>query len=129
MKIFMIAFCLLFSTFARAEDRSGVRQEYDDLIKSSGKWSFISNTSVFFGLLAGSVSYYAYNRGLVYRDLEKNRELTNHELGEYKMWRGVCDNAGYGGAAMLGFGLLGAVVEMHYENRAHAFALDMGVKF
>lgn len=129
MKNCIIALCLLFSTYAKADDRSGVRVEYDDLMKSSGKWSFISSTNIVFGVLAGSASYYAYNRGLFYRDVQNHRELSPHETSEYKMWRGIADNAGYGAVGLFGVALMGTVLEMHYENRAHAFALDMGVKF
>lgn len=128
IKHLVLTATLLISNVAKA-DGSSVREEYDDLMKSSGKWSFLSDTSIFFGVLAGSASVYSYNRGEYYRQLSGMRLLTPHEEDQERMWKNLCDGAGYSSAGLLAVGLIGLGVELHYENRAHQFALDMGVKF
>lgn len=117
------------STRDSSRNNSGIRNEYDDLMKSSGKWDFIGSSAIVLGVLAGATSVYAYQRGDYYRDREKHLGLTPHEQDEKMKWKNLCDGAGYGAAGLLGFGLFGVLMEVHYENRAHQFALDMGVKF
>lgn len=136
MKVFILLISM-FATLAHAEESqrdstrnvSGVRNEYDDLLKSSGKWEFLGTSSIVLGLLSGGVSLYAYHRQEYYLDLQKRKILDQHEEHEKNMWKDVTDATGYGGAALVGFGLFGYYMEMHYENRAHQFGLDMSVKF
>jgi len=129
MKYVIMALVLSLASPALADDRNGVREQYDDLMKASGKWNYISSSSVVFGLLFGAGSLYAYNRSLYYRSLLKERELDAHEAKEFETWDGVANHAGYTAAACFGFAIFGAAMEVRYENKAHAFALDMGVKF
>lgn len=130
MKTLIIFLICLFSGVAKAgSDGSGVREQYDDLMKDSGKWGFISNSMYFTALLGFGGSYYAYNRGNTYKELQKTRGLSLHEQDEMLMWKSVMKNAGYAGGAGLVLGLIGTGASLQYENRAHQFAVDMKVEF
>lgn len=108
---------------------SGVRNEYDDLMKSSGKWGFISTSFFTVGVVSGLTSLYCYQRGQTYRDLSNQRTLTPHEQSEKQKWQDYTDATGYGAAGLIGLGLGAAYMELKYEGRAHEFALDMKVNF
>lgn len=133
MKSLIVMLALVFSTQALAQEptpgRVGVREQYDDLMKQAGKWDFLQSGSIWAGIATGTVALYSYNRSLYYRDLKKDRELSTHEKSEFEMWDTAANNAGYGAGAFLCLAIWGSAVEVHYENKAHAFALDMGVKF
>src|SRR5262245_16109529 len=125
----LICLAIASATPAIAEDRIGVRAQYDDLMKSSGKWDYLANSSIILGIAIGAGALYGYNRSVYYRDLAKDRELDAHEKREFEMWDGVANNGGFAAGACFGFALFGASMEAVYESKAHSFALDMGVKF
>ena len=130
MKNLVILIVCLFSSVAKADsDGSGVRDQYDEMMKSSGKWGFISNSMYLTALLSFGGSYYAYNRSKTYKELMKTRDLSLHEQQEMVMWLSVMNTAGYAGGAGLVFGLIGTGASLQYENRAHQFAIDMKVHF
>ncbi len=129
MKALIIALIALFALPARAEDRVGVREQYDDLMKTSGKWDYICNSSIVMGIFVGAGSLYSYNRSLYYKSQMKERDLTAHESREFEQWDGLANHLGYGAGALFGLAIFGNAMEIHYEAKSHAFALDMGVKF
>lgn len=122
---------LALSTSALAQDRNGVREQYDDLMKASGKWDYISNSSIVLGILLGAGSVYAYNRSVYFRDLKKkeSRDMDQHEKREFEMWDNLANTGGFAAGACFGFAIFGASMEAVYEHKAHSFALDIGVKF
>ena len=137
MKNIIIVIGILITSSAYSEEiqrdasrnNSGVRNEYDDLMKSSGRWEFLSEGFFTLGLLSGATSLYCYQRGQPYRDAAKQHTLNLHDQTELKRWQDVTDATGYGGVALIGLGLGSMVMEVNYENRAHSFALDMKVNF
>lgn len=137
MKSLILIAAIVISPIIHAEEsirdssrnNSGVRNEYDDLMKSSGKWDFLGTSFLTLGVISGLGSLYCYQRGEHYSDLKKERTLTTHELSEYKQWQDLTNATGYGALGLLGIGFGATMMEMKYENRAHSFALDMKVNF
>lgn len=137
MKTLLLVLITLFAQVGKAEEiqrdatrnNSGIRNEYDDLMKNSGKWEFLGNTCYVLGALSAATSVYAWQRGQVYREEAKQHTLSLHDQSELKKWQDLTDATGYGAAGLIGVGLFGTLMEIRYENRAHEFALDMKVNF
>lgn len=138
MKTLFIAAILVSTSVQAAEtqrnseitrNNSGVRNEYDDLMKSSGKWSFLGTSFLTLGVISGLGSLYCYERGENYQNLKKDRKLDLHEESEYKKWQDLTNALGYGAGGLLAVGLGATLMEIRYEGRAHEFALDMRVNF
>lgn len=128
MKSLIIILAFMFSSASFAGE--GVRREYDELMKKSGKWSFISSSFFACSLLTGAASVYAHDQRKYYVDRKKNVGfLTEYEKEQYDMWTNARDIAGWSTAGLLVLSLYGNVVELNYENRAHQFAIDMKVEF
>jgi hypothetical protein len=125
----LLIICLPSPSFA--QDRKSVREHYDDLMKASGKWDYISSSSIVLGVVLGAGAIYAYNRSVYYRDLMKKdgKDLDAHEKREFERWDNLANTGGFAAGACFGFAIFGASVEAVYQDKAHAFALDMGVKF
>jgi hypothetical protein len=136
MKVAALIASFLFASFFASpalgddsEEHKGVRAEYDDLMRTSGEWKFVAKSTLILGLAGAGYSYYAYSRYEGYLNLAKTRTLTPHEEDQEKLWQDACNDVGIGSGAFLAISLGAYIGEVHYELRAHAFALDMGVKF
>lgn len=131
LNVLLVIFITVLSIARTAHaEGEGVRTEYDSLMKSSGKWDFISSSTLTLGLLSGAVAAYAHDRRLYYVETEKERGFLDlHETEQFRMWTNLRDVTGWSSVGLLGIGIGGYIMELKYENRAHQFALDMKVSF
>lgn len=111
-------------------DLNGKYQErYDSDMKSAGKWDFISDSLLLMTLVSLGGTYYSLDKYQKLDDLSKQRPLTADEEKQRKKW----DNYTQTGAGAVGgcliLGVVGWGVQLHYENRAHMFALEVGTSW
>ena len=105
------------------------QDQYDDYMKSAGKWDMISDSFIFLTFVGLGGNYYSLNKAQQYEQIKNQRPLTPNEQKQYDIWQSAENGSVAVTAGGLVFGLIGYRLQVHYENKAHRFALEVGTSW
>lgn len=105
------------------------QEDYDGSMKSAGKWDLISDSLFLMTVVSIGGTYYSLNKAQTFDALAKQRDLTPQELKDQKKWNAYASDGVGATAGCLVFGLITYGVQIHYENKAHNFALEVGTSW
>lgn len=111
-------------------DLNGKYQErYDEDMKLSGKWDFISTSFYAMTIVGLGATYYSLNKAHDIETAGKGRQLTIQEQQELDKWDANTKTAASLTGGVFVLGLLGHGMQLHYERKAHSFAIQAGVSW
>ena len=110
-------------------DPTDKQEAYDENMKSAGKWELISASAFTLSLVSFAGATAARQKYEKYSVLAKQRQLTEKETADKKMWLDANNYATYAGVGLLTGAIFGWAYSVHLEGSTRAWAVSAGIKF